>query len=80
MFHHVPLMQVFAFGPQALRNLQESFDDAWQMVAGNFAIDEADAARSRLASLMLSVAANTELSPQELVDASIRLMREKARP
>jgi hypothetical protein len=29
---------------------------------------------------LLSVAANTELGPQELVDASIRLMREKARP
>jgi hypothetical protein len=80
MSHHVPLMQVSAFGPQALRNLQECFDSDWQEVAGNFAADESDAAHSRLASLMLSVAANTELGPQELVDASIRLMREKARP
>jgi hypothetical protein len=80
MFHHVPLIQVSAFGPQALHNLQECFDDAWQMVAGNFAANESDAARSRLASRILSVVANTELGPQELVDASIRLMREKTRP
>ena len=80
MFHHVPLLQMTAFGAQALRNLQECFDDAWQEVAGNFAGDEADAARSQLASLMLSVAANTELDPKECVEGSIRLMRENARP
>jgi hypothetical protein len=80
MFHHVPLMQMCALGPQALRNLQECFDDAWQEVAGNFVAAEADAARSQLASRMLSVAANTELDPKEFVEGSIRLMRENARP
>ena len=74
MFHRVPPKQVTAFG------LQECLDNAWQEVAGNFVADEADAARSQLASLMLSVAANTELDPKEFVEGSIRLMREKARP
>ena len=80
MFHHVPLMQMPAFGPQALRNLPDCCDDAWQELAGNFAADEADAARSRLVSLILSVAANTELDPKEFVAGRIRLMRENVRP
>jgi hypothetical protein len=79
MFHRVPLMQMSAFDQQALRNLPECFDDAWQEIARKFAADEADAARSQHASLMVSVAANTELAPKEFVEGSICLMRENAR-
>jgi hypothetical protein len=68
-----------AFSPQALGLLQLCFDDAWQEVAGNFAAHETDAARWKLASIMLWLASNTELSPTELIEASILLIRENAR-
>jgi hypothetical protein len=68
-----------AFSPQALGVLQLCFDDAWQEVTGNFAAHETDAARWKLASIMLWLASNTQLIPTELIEASILLIRENAR-
>jgi hypothetical protein len=79
MSDKVQPMRVPAFGPEALNQLQHCFDDAWQEVAGNFAADAADAARSKLASLILSLASITKLAPKELVEASPCFMRESAR-
>jgi hypothetical protein len=68
-----------AFSPKALGVLQLCFDDAWQEVAGNFAAHDTDAARWKLASIMLWLASNTLLSPAELIEASILLIRENSR-
>jgi hypothetical protein len=67
-----------AFGPQALSVLQHCFADAWRELAGNFAAAEADAARSKPASVMLWMASNTQFCPTELIEACILVMEKKA--
>jgi hypothetical protein len=49
-----------AFGPEALTVIRQAFDEAWETIAGNFGDDASriDAARTRLANALLSVAKN----------------------
>jgi hypothetical protein len=55
-----------ALGPEALKILGQTFDDAWQEIAGNFGSDphEIEAARLMLANAFLAVAHGDLLDPQ----------------
>lgn len=44
------------FDPDGLRALQNCFDDAWQAIARNLVYENVDAARSRLAALLIDLA------------------------
>ena len=43
-------------GPDTLRAVCESFDQAWAEIAGNFGSTQVESARARLAEVMLSIA------------------------
>jgi hypothetical protein len=63
--------------PEDLQMVPQCFDAAWQQFEFNFAADQVDAARSRLADLILALAADKQLAPADLVTAAIRLPREE---
>jgi hypothetical protein len=62
-----------ALGPEALEVLGQTFDDAWQEIAGNFGSDphEIEAARQKLANAFLAVAHGDLLDPQVLKRAAL---------
>jgi hypothetical protein len=45
-----------SFGPDAMKAITQAYDEAWSVVAGNFAEDAVEAGRARLANALLSVA------------------------
>ena len=45
-----------SYGPDALKAITQAFDEAWSVVAGNFADGNVDEGRLRLANALLSVA------------------------
>jgi len=45
-----------SYGPDALKAITQAFDEAWSVVAGNFADDKIEDGRLRLANALLSVA------------------------
>jgi hypothetical protein len=45
-----------SFGPDAMKAITQAYDEAWSVVAGNFAEDAVEAGRVRLANALLSVA------------------------
>jgi hypothetical protein len=68
-----PLLDARAFGPEA----HSCFDDAWQAIAGNFAADEIDTARSKLARIIVDLTSNPEVGPHQRTQVAIRMMREQ---
>ena len=59
--------------------LRHCFDESWQEIGGNFSTDSAQAARSKLATMLLELAKDGQLSPAQLVQTAIRRMRELQR-
>lgn len=57
--------------------LRHCFDEAWQAIAGNYVNEKADAARYKLAALMLDLARDDELSPDQITQTAIRMMRDR---
>jgi hypothetical protein len=49
------------FGLDALSMLRQCFDEAWQAIGRNFSADEVDAARSKLASIIVDLTSNREV-------------------
>jgi voltage-gated potassium channel Kch len=45
-----------SFGPDALKAIGRAFDESWVSLAGNFADDQVERARLRLADALLSIA------------------------
>ena len=66
--------------PEALHTLRLCFDDVWREIAGNFSADKVEAARSKLATLILRLAGDERHSRQELGRAAMLHMRRGARP
>ena len=63
-----------SLGPFALHALGQSFEEAWQEIAGNFSGDEVEAARTRLAKIMLDLVSDEPLFPAQLKHTAISLM------
>jgi hypothetical protein len=68
------LIQNAAFGPQDLDIVYRAFDEAWKSVDGNFGDDPVaiEAARTRLASVVLTVARNGITDAQALEEAALQ--------
>lgn len=64
-----------SFAPEALTLLRQCFDECWQEIGGNFSSDTVEAARSKLATILLELAKDGQLSPAELVQTAIGRMR-----
>jgi hypothetical protein len=56
-----PLLEERTFGLDALSMLRQCFDEAWQAIGRNFSADEVDAARSKLASIIVDLTSNREV-------------------
>jgi hypothetical protein len=65
-----------AFDPVQLKAIRKAFDDAWEQIAPQISKrpDATEAARLKLATLVLSVAKRGTLEPKQLTDEALRLM------
>ena len=65
-----------AFDPAQLKSMGQAFDDAWEQTAPQISARPAaiDAARFRLAQLVLSLAKKGILEREKLKDEALRLM------
>ena len=65
-----------AFGPEALKTLRQAFDEAWQTIADNFGDDPTliDAAQTRLANALLSVAKDQTRDVEQLKRAAMQIV------
>jgi len=63
-----------AFGPPALKVLDSAFAEAWAAIADDYQDDERDAARTRLAKAVLTVA-KEDPSCEAIRDAALRVVR-----
>ena len=62
-----------AYDPATLKMLGEVFDDAWASVSQNYKSSLAvEAARLKLANIVLSLAADGERNPDQLKDGAVR--------
>lgn len=70
------IIENVAFGPEALRIVFEAYDEAWKSIEGNFGSDPAtaEAARSRLANIVLTVARDGACDVGALKATALRLM------
>ena len=72
---HMPFSRSVVFDPHTLKKLQETFDRAWPAVAGNVTANSHDAARLRLATIILECAAEGEYNLLELKSRAIDAMQ-----
>jgi hypothetical protein len=65
-----------AFGPEALKAIGQTFDEAWQEIAGNFGDDPQDieTARMKLADAVLSIADEDSRDVDVLKRAALQRM------
>jgi hypothetical protein len=71
------LVERASFGPDTLKALYQAFDEAWAILAPRYANDAsaAEAARTRLADLLLSVARAESRDVNALRDAALQRFR-----
>jgi len=64
------------YGPEALAALFKAFDDAWDQLAPKFGTDQLaiEAARLKLANIILSLADPNGNDPEQLKNAALRIM------
>jgi hypothetical protein len=63
------------YDPATLKMLDQAFEEAWSDIAGNYQSSLAvEAARLKLANVVLSVAAEGERDPKTLKDRAVRIM------
>jgi len=60
------LIEGASFGPDALKVITQAFADAWSEIAADYSLDQAEAARTKLALALLSVADNDSDDPGTL--------------
>jgi hypothetical protein len=64
-----------SYGPDQLKVLFKAFDDAWDSIAANFGSPLAiEAARIRLANIILSLPHDGSCDPEQIKNAAIRIM------
>jgi hypothetical protein len=79
------LIESALYDPEQLKALRKAFDEAWEGIASGVSTRPAaiEAARLKLAEIVLGLAKNGNLDPQQLADAAVQLMRsppQKLRP
>jgi hypothetical protein len=74
---HEPIDRA-SFGPDALKAIGRAFDESWFSLAGNFAKDQIETARLRLADVLLSIANDDSRDVETLKKMALDRMR--ARP
>jgi hypothetical protein len=69
-----------SYGPDQLKALGKAFDDAWDRVAPTVSNrpKAIDAARLKLAEIILSLAKNGNFDPQWLADTAVHVIRSRA--
>ena len=68
-----------SYGPDQLKALGKAFDDAWGRLAPTVSgrPNGIEAARLKLADVVLSLAKNGNFDPQWLADTAVQLMRSR---
>ena len=64
------------FGPEQLKAISKAFDDAWELVEPQVSTrpEAIEAARLKLAEIVLSMTKNGTLDPQQLTASAVRVM------
>jgi hypothetical protein len=67
-----------AFDPAQVKTMGQAFEDAWQQIAPQISAraEAIDAARHKLAQLVLSLAKRGILDREKIKDEALRLMRQ----
>ena len=70
-----------SFGPETLKCITQAFDDAWRSIAPDFGDNPLaiEAARLRLANVILAVAQDDRSSPAQIRRAALQIMAKDAR-
>jgi len=70
-----------SFGPEALKGITQAFDDAWNSIAANVGKNPLaiEAARLKLANIILAIVQNDGGDPEQLKRAALELMARDAR-
>lgn len=70
-----------SFGPETLKCITHAFDEAWRSIAPDFGDNRLaiEAARLRLANVILAVAQDDRSSPAQIKHAALQIMAEDAR-
>jgi hypothetical protein len=70
------LIEGASYGPEALKTVCQAFDDAWASIAGNFGDDplEIEAARLKLANIILSFPHNEIRDAEQIKNSSLQIM------
>jgi hypothetical protein len=63
-----------SYGPDALKAIGQAFDEAWASIAGDFDENQVEAARLRLASLLLSIANDESRDIVALKNGALEVM------
>ena len=79
------LIESATYDPEQLKALRKAFDEAWERIAPSVSTRPAaiEAARLKLAEIVLGLAKNGNPDPQQLADAAVQLMSsppQKLRP
>jgi len=73
--HHTPFGHSITYEPDTLKKLGETFDKAWAAIDRNFTGGSRDAARLRLATIILEFAADLDCNWLELKCRAIGAMQ-----
>jgi hypothetical protein len=70
------LIQDCAYGPETLKVLFKAFDDAWAEIEANFDAGSggSDAARIKLATIVLSLAKHDSRDADQIKQSAVRIM------
>lgn len=68
------------FGPEAVKDLQAAFAQAWDALSGTISADAYEAERVRLARTLLALRSEEPLSVTGLRDAALKVMRARCSP
>ena len=68
------LIEKGTFGPATLQVVYQAFDDAWVEIAANYGPDQVEAARTKLANLLLSVTTEGMTDAETLKRLALQLM------
>jgi len=70
-----------SFGPEALKGITQAFDDAWNSIAAKIGNNPLaiEAARLKLANIILAIAQNEGGDPEQLKRAALDLMAKDLR-
>jgi hypothetical protein len=69
-------IQSASFGPEALKTIQQAFDQAWEAIASRYGTDptSVEAARLKLADALLSVASENSSNVEELKSTAVQVL------